>query len=111
MVDDEVHVIIAADQDMLPARAHGRALALKLGFSATDATLIATAISEIARNIVVHVGRGEITDEAGARRSPVRPRRGRDRRGSRASRISRQRSRTAMRLEAAWGWVCREPAA
>jgi serine/threonine-protein kinase RsbT len=60
MVDDEVHVIIAADRDMLPARAHGRALALKLGFSATDATLIATAISEIARNIVVHVGRGEI---------------------------------------------------
>jgi serine/threonine-protein kinase RsbT len=61
MVDDEVHVVIAADQDMLPARAHGRALALKLGFSPTDATLIATAISEIARNIVVHVGKGEIS--------------------------------------------------
>jgi serine/threonine-protein kinase RsbT len=60
MVDDEVHVTIAADKDLLPARAHGRALALKLGFSATDATLIATAISEIARNIVVHVGKGEI---------------------------------------------------
>ncbi|HYZ76619.1 MAG TPA: ATP-binding protein [Gaiellaceae bacterium] len=45
---------------MVPARAQGRALATKLGFSRTDATLIATAISEIARNIVVHVGRGEI---------------------------------------------------
>lgn len=45
---------------MVPARAEGRALAEKLGFSRTDATLIATAISEVARNIVVHVGRGEI---------------------------------------------------
>ena len=46
---------------MLPARAEGRALADQLGFSRTDATLIATAISEIARNILVHAGSGEIT--------------------------------------------------
>jgi anti-sigma regulatory factor (Ser/Thr protein kinase) len=59
-VEDEIRVRIASDADMLPARAHGRALALKLGFSRTDATLIATAISEIARNIVVHVGSGEM---------------------------------------------------
>ncbi len=45
---------------MVPARAEGRALAERLGFSRTDATLIATAISEIARNIVVHAGSGEI---------------------------------------------------
>ena len=57
---DEIRVPIASDSDMIPARAEGRALATKLGFSRTDATLIATAISEIARNIVVHVGRGEI---------------------------------------------------
>ena len=38
----------------------GRALADELGFSATDATLIATAISEIARNIVSYAGRGAI---------------------------------------------------
>ena len=59
-MDDEVRIPIASDSDMVPARAQGRALATKLGFSRTDATLIATAISEIARNIVVHVGRGEI---------------------------------------------------
>ena len=59
-MDDEIRVAIASDSDMVPARAQGRALATKLGFSRTDATLIATAISEIARNIVVHVGRGEI---------------------------------------------------
>ena len=59
-MDDEIRVRIASDADMLPARANGRELALKLGFSRTDATLIATAISEIARNIVVHVGSGEM---------------------------------------------------
>jgi anti-sigma regulatory factor (Ser/Thr protein kinase) len=59
-MDDEIRVPIATDADMVPARAQGRTLATKLGFSRTDATLVATAISEIARNIVVHVGRGEI---------------------------------------------------
>jgi serine/threonine-protein kinase RsbT len=57
----EIRVAVAADADMLPARAEGRALAERLGFSRTDATLIATAISEIARNILVHAGSGEIT--------------------------------------------------
>ena len=59
-MSDEVRVHVASDADMVPARAEGRALATRLGFSRTDATLIATAISEVARNIVVHVGRGEI---------------------------------------------------
>src|SRR5919204_7031524 len=58
---DEIHLRVASDEDVVPARAEGRALARELGFSKTDATLIATAISEIARNIVVHVGRGEIS--------------------------------------------------
>ena len=61
---DEVHMPIASDADMVPARAQGRALAVTLGFSTTDATLIATAISEIARNILVHVGRGELVMRA-----------------------------------------------
>jgi serine/threonine-protein kinase RsbT len=60
---DEVHVRIASDADMVPARAEARALAGRLGFSPTDATLIATAVSEIARNIVVHGVGGEIALE------------------------------------------------
>lgn len=60
MADESVRVRIGADADLVTARAKGRALAVELGFSRTDATLIATAISEIARNIVVHVGEGEI---------------------------------------------------
>jgi serine/threonine-protein kinase RsbT len=51
---------VASDADIVPARAKGRALADSLGFARTDATLIATAISEVARNIVVHAGAGEL---------------------------------------------------
>jgi anti-sigma regulatory factor (Ser/Thr protein kinase) len=60
-MDDEVIVEINSDADLVAARAEARALASRMGFSRTDATLIATAISEVARNIVVHVGRGRIT--------------------------------------------------
>src|SRR3954452_16702710 len=59
-MDGELVVEIGGDEDLVAARAEGRAMADELGFSRTEATLIATAISEIARNIVVHVGRGEI---------------------------------------------------
>ena len=59
-MEREVLVEIGSDSDLVTARAEARALATRLGFSRTDATLIATAVSEIARNIVVHVGRGQI---------------------------------------------------
>ena len=57
---DEVRVPITTDADLVTARAEGRAMAERLGFPRPDPTLIATAISEVARNIVVHAGRGEI---------------------------------------------------
>src|SRR4029450_1525547 len=59
-MEDEVRVSISSDADLVAARAEGRAMAERLGFPRPDPTLIATAISEVARNIVVHVGRGEI---------------------------------------------------
>ena len=46
--------------DIVTARQRGRALALELGFNGADVTLIAAAISEVARNIVDHAKRGEI---------------------------------------------------
>ena len=58
---DDIVISIHSDQDMVVARAQSRSLAESLGFSRTDATLIATAISEIARNILLHAGRGEIS--------------------------------------------------
>lgn len=59
MVED-IRVLIASDADTVTARQAGRDAALRLGFSRTDATFVATAISEIARNITVHAGEGEI---------------------------------------------------
>jgi serine/threonine-protein kinase RsbT len=58
---DEIRVPINADQDLVAARQAGRDVARELGFSTTDQTLIATAISEIARNIVQHARSGEVT--------------------------------------------------
>ena len=55
---------INSDQDIVAARQKGRALAIELGFSTGDGTLIATAISELARNIVSYARRGEITLKA-----------------------------------------------
>jgi serine/threonine-protein kinase RsbT len=57
----EIRVAINSDQDIVTARQKGRALAMEAGFSTGDATLIATAISELARNIVSYARRGEIT--------------------------------------------------
>ena len=58
---EEVRVAITSDADTVVARQHGRAVAERIGFSRTDATFVATAISEIARNITAHAGSGEIT--------------------------------------------------
>ncbi len=54
---------IAHEADIVAARQAGRALAGQLGFRETDLTLIATAISEVARNIVQYARRGEIEIE------------------------------------------------
>jgi serine/threonine-protein kinase RsbT len=59
-MEAEIRVRVEKDADLVTARAEGRALAQRLGFRPPDPTLIATAISELARNLVVHVGHGEI---------------------------------------------------
>lgn len=62
---------IHSDADIVLARARGRSLADELGFSSTDATVIATAVSEVARNIVQHASKGELTFEAVRERARV----------------------------------------
>ena len=59
-MSDDIHVAIRSDIDIVTARHQGRTLAAQIGFTATDATLIATAISELARNIVLYAKQGEI---------------------------------------------------
>jgi serine/threonine-protein kinase RsbT len=60
-VTDEIRVAVGSDSDVVTAREKGRELSSRLGFSSTDLTLIVTAISEVARNIVLYAGTGEIT--------------------------------------------------
>jgi serine/threonine-protein kinase RsbT len=53
-------ISVASEQDIVRARMRGRAMAMELGFPAATATLVATAISELARNILLYARRGEI---------------------------------------------------
>jgi serine/threonine-protein kinase RsbT len=59
-VRDELRVAIESDADVVSARREARALAADLNFTSTDVTLLATAISEVARNITTYAGEGEI---------------------------------------------------
>jgi serine/threonine-protein kinase RsbT len=56
----ETTVPVNADIDIVTARQKGRELARDLGFTSTDLALIATAISELARNIILYANSGEI---------------------------------------------------
>jgi serine/threonine-protein kinase RsbT len=60
-VPDETLLPVAADVDIVSVRQKGRELAAKAGFSEGDQTVIAAAISEIARNILMYAKRGEVT--------------------------------------------------
>src|SRR5438876_10226147 len=57
----EARVRIQCSDDIMAARQRGRAVASQRGFSNSDLTIIATAIYEVARNIVEHAGEGEIS--------------------------------------------------
>jgi serine/threonine-protein kinase RsbT len=59
-VADSVRVAIDTDADVVTARQEARAMGAELGFSSTDLTLLATAISEVARNITTYAGHGEV---------------------------------------------------
>lgn len=60
-MDPKTQVAVSSVADIVAARQKGRTLASELGFEGSDLTMIATAISEIARNIVDHAKRGTIT--------------------------------------------------
>jgi serine/threonine-protein kinase RsbT len=59
-VSTDIVVDIDNSDDIVAARKAGHQLATNLGFSLTDVTMIATAISEIARNITSYAGRGAV---------------------------------------------------
>ena len=53
-------IAIESDADVVTARQRARALAVGLDMPSTDQTLLATAISEVARNITAYAQRGEV---------------------------------------------------
>ena len=57
---DDVRVAIRTDADVVTARQEARAMGTSLGFTSTDLTLLATAISEVARNVTTYAGEGEV---------------------------------------------------
>ncbi len=57
----EIRIPICSDTDIVAARKLGREMGTKLGFSSSELTLIATAISEIARNMVTYAHDGVIS--------------------------------------------------
>jgi serine/threonine-protein kinase RsbT len=54
-------IAIESDSDVVTARQRARELAAELELSSTDQTLLATAISEVARNITTYADRGEVS--------------------------------------------------
>jgi serine/threonine-protein kinase RsbT len=59
-VEPETRIAIESDADVVTARQRARELAADLELSSTDQTLLATAISEVARNITHYAKRGEV---------------------------------------------------
>jgi serine/threonine-protein kinase RsbT len=57
---DDVQTEIHSDHDVLTARQRARCRAIELGFDSPDVTLLAAAISEVARNIIEYAKAGEI---------------------------------------------------
>ena len=59
-MEAETRIAIESDADVVTARQRARELAGELELSSTDQTLLATAISEVARNITHYATRGEV---------------------------------------------------
>jgi RNA polymerase sigma factor (sigma-70 family) len=61
--DDELRVNVTGDSDIVASRQAAREIAVRAGFTGTELTLLATAVSEVARNIVRFADHGTITVE------------------------------------------------
>jgi serine/threonine-protein kinase RsbT len=59
--ESAVSIAIESDADVVTARQRAREMAIALDLSSTDQTLLATAISEVARNITTYARRGEVS--------------------------------------------------
>src|SRR6266480_3770706 len=60
LIAGELRVPVGADTDIVAVRENGRELARQCGFPSTERAVVATAVSELARNIIRYAARGEI---------------------------------------------------
>lgn len=58
---EERRIPISSDLDIVAARVEARNLAREMGFGLIDQARIATAVSELARNVVLYARSGQIT--------------------------------------------------
>lgn len=56
-----IEVSISSDEDVIFARQKVRSISQQIGFSLLDQTRIVTAVSELARNIVIHAKEGKMS--------------------------------------------------
>jgi serine/threonine-protein kinase RsbT len=68
--DDGSRIMIRTDADIVSARKAAREAAIAVGFGSMELTVIATAVSEVARNIVRFAGVGEVLIEPLKRPAP-----------------------------------------
>ena len=59
-VSSSRHIAVISEEGIVLARQAGREMSAGLGLCETDQTLVATAISEVARNIILYAGRGVV---------------------------------------------------
>jgi len=59
-VSSSRQIAVTSEEGIVIARQAGREMSAGLGLSDTDQTLVATAISEVARNIILYAGRGVV---------------------------------------------------
>ncbi|MFA4835250.1 MAG: anti-sigma regulatory factor [Dehalococcoidia bacterium] len=60
-MDRERSVLIKDEYDIVNARSTGKQMASEIGMGVVDQSRIATAVSELARNIIVYAGKGVIS--------------------------------------------------
>jgi len=65
------HLRLTDESDVAESRQRARAAGRSVGLSPTEIEKLATAVSEVARNVVLHAGRGELLAEVD--RGELRP--------------------------------------
>jgi serine/threonine-protein kinase RsbT len=70
VIESDAVIPVREEYDVVRARGEGKAISARLGFAAVMQVKIATAISELARNIVLYAGRGTVTIRALTKPAP-----------------------------------------